>query len=165
MLPRHPRERVSAVYCWQHFARASSWGLKDETNLRCPRSIHRKAMPGACRTWSDALSSSRWPFDGPTHPGRKEAHQRRPEAPLGGLPVVGRVESGLDQAFPATQSSYDAIAKEGTGRPASMVAQHTIRRDVGRTRVGEGTGVVAVVANQPIIPGISCNQNTRSHDA
>ena len=96
-------------------------------------------MPGACCAWSDALSSSRWPFDGATHPGRKEAHQRRPEAPLGGLPVVGRVESGTDEAFPATQSSYDAIAKEGTGRPAALVAQSALVRDVGRTGVHGGT--------------------------
>jgi len=54
--------------------------------------------------------------------------------------VVGRVESGLDQAFPATQSSYDAIAKEGTGRPAALVARSDLGRGThGATRVDPET--------------------------
>ena len=73
-----------------------------------------------------------------------------------------RVAGGTNEAL--SPAEFNAIAKEGTSRELEVVAQHTIGRDVGRTRVGEGTGVVAVVANQPIIPGISCNQNTLSHD-
>ena len=57
-------------------------------------------------------------------------------------PLVGRrVAGGTEEAFPATQSTFDAIAKEGTGRPAAMVAQSTIGRDVvGTTGIAKATG-------------------------
>ena len=48
-----------------------------------------------------------------------------------------RVAGGTDEALPLAE--FDAIAKAATGEPAAVVAQRTLGRDVGRTRVHRDT--------------------------
>ena len=48
-----------------------------------------------------------------------------------------RVAGGAAEALPPAE--FDAIAKAATGEPAAVVAQRTLGRDVGRTRVHRDT--------------------------
>ena len=56
---------------------------------------------------------------------------------VGGRVVGRRVAGGTDEALPPAE--FDAIATAATGEPAAVVAQRTLGRDVGRTRVHRDT--------------------------
>ena len=65
---------------------------------------------------------------------RRWAAYRKKE---GGRVVGRRMAGGAAEALPPAE--FDAIAKAATGEPAAVVAQHTLGRDVGRTRVHRDT--------------------------
>jgi hypothetical protein len=56
---------------------------------------------------------------------------------VGGRVVGRRVAGGTDEAL--SPAEFDAITTAATGEPATMVAQHAIGRDLGRTRVNRAT--------------------------